>query len=160
MEAAGVDRASILGDSEAGPVAALFAATHPERTEALIIYGSLATGQPDDDELAAYGGCPGDTARLVACLQDVLDHWGEGRSADFITPSIVSPFVRRVFGTVERSAVSPGMARGLIDALLQIDVRAALGAISAPTIVLHRRGDLVPIAHGRLLATDSRGPHG
>ena len=158
MEAAGVDRASILGESEAGPVAALFAATHPERTEALIIYGSLATGQPDDDELAAYGGCPGDTARLVACLQDVLDHWGEGRSADFITPSIVSPFVRRVFGTVERSAVSPGMARGLIDALLQIDVRAALGAISAPTIVLHRRGDLVPIASTAAAARLARIP--
>ena len=44
------------------------------------------------------------------------------------------------------------MARGLIDALLSIDVRAAFGTISAPTIVLHRRGDLVPIAHGRLLA--------
>jgi class 3 adenylate cyclase len=44
------------------------------------------------------------------------------------------------------------MARGLIDALLRIDVRAALPAISAPTIVMHRRGDLVPIAHGRLLA--------
>jgi hypothetical protein len=45
-----------------------------------------------------------------------------------------------------------GMARGLINALLRIDVRPALSAISAPTIVMHRRGDLVPIAHGRLLA--------
>jgi class 3 adenylate cyclase len=44
------------------------------------------------------------------------------------------------------------MARGLIDALYSINVRPALGAIAAPTIVLHRRGDLVPIAHGRLLA--------
>jgi hypothetical protein len=44
------------------------------------------------------------------------------------------------------------MARGLINALLRIDVRPALSAISAPTIVMHRRGDLVPIAHGRLLA--------
>lgn len=158
MDAAGVDRAAILGESEAGPVAAMFAATYPERTEALIIYGSLATGQPDDDELAAYGGCAGETASLVACLQNVLDHWGEGRSADFLTPGSVSPFVRRVFGTVERSAVSPGMARGLIDALLQTDVRAALGAVSAPATVLHRRSDLVPIAHGRLLADRIPGP--
>jgi class 3 adenylate cyclase len=44
------------------------------------------------------------------------------------------------------------MARGLIDALLRIDVRPALAAVSAPTIVMHRRGDLVPLAHGRLLA--------
>src|SRR5436305_739451 len=76
MEAAGIDRAAMLRESEAGPVAALFAATYPERTEALIIYGSLATGQPDDDELAHFGGHPGETARLVERLEDCLDHWG------------------------------------------------------------------------------------
>ena len=65
MEAAGVERAAILGESEAGPIAALFAATYPERTDALIIYGSLATGQPDDDELATFGGRPGEVANLV-----------------------------------------------------------------------------------------------
>ena len=53
MDAAGIEHAAILGESEAGPVAAMFAATYPQRTDALIIYGSLATGQPDDDELAA-----------------------------------------------------------------------------------------------------------
>jgi len=152
MDAAGIEHAAILGDSEAGPVAALFAATYPRRTDALIIYGSIATGQPDDDELAAYGGRPGEYAKNVEVLQDCLDHWGEGRTADWIVPSISSPLVRRVFGTMERSAVSPGMARGLIDALLRIDVRPALAAISAPTIVMHRSGDLVPISHGRLLA--------
>jgi class 3 adenylate cyclase len=152
MDAAGIEHAAILGESEAGPVAALFAATYPRRTDALIIYGSLATGQPDDRELAAYGGRPGETANLLERLQDCLDHWGEGRTADWIVPSILTPSVRRLFATLERSAVSPGMARGLIDALLSIDVRPALPAISAPTIVLHRRGDLVPIAHGRLLA--------
>jgi class 3 adenylate cyclase len=152
MDAAGFELAAILGESEAGPVAALFAATYARRTDALIIYGSIATGQPDDDELAAYGGSPGETARLVERFHDNVDHWGEGRTADWIVPSISSPLVRRGFATTERSAVSPGMARGLIDALLRIDVRAALPAISAPTIVMHRRGDLVPIAHGRLLA--------
>jgi class 3 adenylate cyclase len=152
MEAAGIGHAAILGESEAGPVAAMFAAAYPRRTDALIVYGSLATGQPDDDELAIFGGGPGETAKLVERLEDCLDHWGEGRTADWIVPSIVTPTVRRLFGRVERSAVSPGMARGLVDALLRIDVRPALGAISAPTIVMHRRGDLVPIAHGRLLA--------
>ena len=69
MDAVGVERAAIIGESEAGPVAAMFAASHPERTNALIIYGSVATGQPNDDELAAYGGRPGETDRLVARLQ-------------------------------------------------------------------------------------------
>jgi class 3 adenylate cyclase len=152
MDDARIEHAAILGESEAGPVAALFAATYPRRTDALIIYGSLATGRPDDDELAAYGGRPGETANLLEHLHDSLDHWGEGRTAEWIAPSILSPVVRRAFGRMERSAVSPGMARGLIDALLSIDVRPALAAISAPTIVLHRSGDVVPIAHGRLLA--------
>ena len=65
MGAADIEHAAILGESEAGPVAAMFAATYPQRTDALVIYGSLATGQPDDDELAAYGGSPGETANLV-----------------------------------------------------------------------------------------------
>ncbi|HET8587958.1 MAG TPA: alpha/beta hydrolase [Candidatus Limnocylindria bacterium] len=152
MDAAGIEHAGILGESEAGAVAALFAATYPERTDALIIYGSIATGRPDDDELAVYGGRRGELVEFVARLHNSIDHWGEGQSAEWIVPSVVSPFVRRTFGTVERSAVSPTMARGLIEALLQIDVHPALGAISAPTLVLHRRGDVVPISHGRLLA--------
>jgi class 3 adenylate cyclase len=152
MDAAGVERAAILGESEAGPVSAMFAATYPERTDALIIYGSIATGQADEDQLAAYGGRPGELAQFAHRLRDSIDHWGEGRSADWIMPSAVTPFVRRGFGTFERSAVSPTMARGLVDALFQIDVGPALGAISAPTIVLHRRGDVVPISHGRFLA--------
>jgi class 3 adenylate cyclase len=85
-------------------------------------------------------------------MQDSLEHWGEGRTAEWIAPSICNAMVKRAFGTMERSAVSPRMARGLIDALLRIDVRPALPTISAPTIVMHRKGDLVPIAHGRLLA--------
>src|SRR6266480_4504790 len=68
MDAAGIENAAILGESEAGPVAALFAATYPRRTDALIIYGSIATGQPDDDELAAYGGRPGEYAKNVEVL--------------------------------------------------------------------------------------------
>jgi class 3 adenylate cyclase len=152
MDAAGIEHAAILGESEAGPVAAMFAASYPRRTDALIIWGSISTGQPDDDELAAYGGQPGETARTIERLEDCVNHWGEGRTADVFAPSTSSPLTRRLFATFERSAVSPGMARGLIDALLRIDVRAALPAISAPTIVMHRRGDVVPIAHGRLLA--------
>jgi class 3 adenylate cyclase len=153
MDAVGIERAAIFGESEAGPAAAMFAATYPERCEALIIWGSVATGQASDEELAPYGGRTIEVEELAERLRESIDHWGEGLSADWIMPSIVSPFVRRGLGTFERSAVSPSMARGLIDHLFRIDVRPALGTISAPTLVLHRRGDVVPISHGRLLAT-------
>lgn len=152
MDAAGIEHAAILGESEAGPVAAMFAATYPERTDALITWGSIASGQPDDDELALYGGRPGESTLTFERLQDCVDHWGEGRTVDVLMPSVASPITRRLTGTYERSSVSPGMARGLLDALAKLDVRSALATISAPTLVMHRRGDVVPIAHGRLLA--------
>lgn len=152
MDAAGIDHAAILGESEAGPVAAMFAATYPQRTDALITWGSIATGQPDDEELAAYGGLPGEYTQALLRLQDCVDHWGEGRTVDVLMPSIASPITRRLMGTFERSAVSPGMAHGLLDALAKLDVRSALPVISAPAIVMHRSGDVVPVAHGRLLA--------
>jgi hypothetical protein len=47
-----------------------------QRTDALIIYGSIATGQPDDDELAAYGGRPGELHEFVERLRNSIDHWG------------------------------------------------------------------------------------
>lgn len=152
MDAVGVERAAIFGESEAGPAAAMFAASYPERCETLIIWGSIAAGHASDEELAAYGGRAAEVENLAARLRDSIDHWGEGLSADWIMPSIATPFVRRGLGTFERSAVSPSMAAGLIDHLFRIDVRPALGAISAPTLVLHRRGDVVPISHARLLA--------
>src|SRR5262249_9099753 len=141
------------GESEAGPTAALFASTYPERTDALIIYGSLSSGHADEAELATYGGRPGQTGALLAKLRETNEEWGEGRGGDFLLPNIVSPVVRRSYGMVERSAASPAMARALIEStMVQSDVRPALSAISVPTLVMHRRDDLVPIAHGRLIA--------
>jgi pimeloyl-ACP methyl ester carboxylesterase len=82
MDAVGIEHAAIMGESEAGPVAATFAATYPRRVDASVIYGSLASGAPDDEELAAYGGRPGETARLLDRLRDCLDNWGERRTAE------------------------------------------------------------------------------
>src|SRR3954471_4926932 len=55
MDAAGVERAALFGESEGGPSATLFAATYPERTTALILYGSVAKGLPSEAELAELG---------------------------------------------------------------------------------------------------------
>ncbi len=76
MDAVGIERAAILGESEAGPVPAMFAATYPERTEGLIIFGSIATGAPDEAELAPFGGRQGEVEELAGRLSDSIDHWG------------------------------------------------------------------------------------
>jgi class 3 adenylate cyclase len=152
MDAAGVDRATLLGESEGGPSAALFAATCPDRTESLILWGMVPKGRATDDELEPYGGSRDGFAVLTARMLDVIDHWGEGRTVDVLAPSIANPITRRALGTFERSSVSRGMARGLIDGLLAMDVTPALAAITVPTLVLHRTGDVVPIACGRMVA--------
>jgi class 3 adenylate cyclase len=140
MDAAGVERAAILGISEGGPMAALFAATYPERVSALVLYGTFANGEV----LREHG------PRLAA----ILDEWGEGRITELFAPSLVNDQnLRRIIGTWERSAASPAMARAVIEAFMRIDVRDILPAVRVPTLVVHREGELVcPLAGAREVA--------
>jgi pimeloyl-ACP methyl ester carboxylesterase len=147
MDAVGSERAALLGISEGGAMAALFAATYPERVSALIIYGSFACGGATPDE----GGI---TDRNYPAVLGILEDWGDGRIAELFAPSLVSDEkARRVIGTYERSAASPGMARALIDAADEIDVRPVLPSIQTPTLVLHRTDELVcPVEAARYMA--------
>src|SRR5256714_10969953 len=82
MDAARMERAAVLGESEAGPGAAMFAPTYPERTDEVIIFASLATGQPDHEELARFGGKPGETAPMVGGAHARITACGGGVSPD------------------------------------------------------------------------------
>ena len=147
LDAAGSERAALLGLSEGGAMAALFAATYPDRVTALILYGSYACGSAEPEE----GGVRSDNYPAV---RGILDDWGEGRITEVFAPSVVSDErARQVIGTYERSAASPGMARALIDASDEIDVRPILPTIQVPTLVLHRRDELVaPVEAARYMA--------
>ncbi|MGI8727617.1 MAG: adenylate/guanylate cyclase domain-containing protein [Solirubrobacterales bacterium] len=138
MDAAGSERATLLGYSEGGPMSTLFAATYPERTQGLIIYGSFPNG-------AALLG--------ERFLRDVIDHWGEGNIVNYFAPSVAhEPGRRMASGAYERAAASPGMARALIAALDQTDVSAVLPHVRVPALVLHRRGDMFPVESARWMA--------
>jgi pimeloyl-ACP methyl ester carboxylesterase len=147
MDAVGCERAALYGLSEGGAMAALFAATYPERVSALILYGSYACGSATPEE----GGVRNENYPRV---RGIIDDWGEGRIAEVFAPSVVSDErARQVIGTYERSAASPGMARALIDASDQLDVRPVLPTIQVPTLVLHRRDELVsPVEAARYMA--------
>jgi class 3 adenylate cyclase len=149
MDAAGSERAALLGISEGGPMALLFAATYPERVSALVIYGSFACGANAPD--ARQGGL---TADAYPAVLKVLEDWGEGRITETFAPSVVAdPATRRIIGAYERSAASPGMARALIVAAHHLDVRPVLPSIQVPTLVLHRRDELVaPVEAARYIA--------
>jgi pimeloyl-ACP methyl ester carboxylesterase len=146
MDAAGSERAALYGWSEGGSMSLLFAATYPERTEALVLCGSFASMQAE----------PFSVQREVwaGFLHELETHWGEGILVPLAAPSRrKDEAFLRWFGRLERATASPGAILALMRANSEIDVRHILPSIQVPTLVLHRIGDqLVPIAAGRYLA--------
>jgi class 3 adenylate cyclase len=152
LDAVGSDRTALLGFSEGGPVCTLFAATWPERTSALLLYGTYACGRPSEEELHQAGATREEYERVASGFADVVAHWGEGRLGRLIAPTAQGDLQRRFWGLFERAGASPAMARALIEASMRADVTAILPTIQAPTLVLHRDAEIFPIAAGRQLA--------
>ncbi len=129
MDGAGSDRAALMGVSEGGPLSALFAATHPERVSAIVLYGTFARGGQLHNEMWAK-------------FDDAVRHWGEGRTAAIFSAAQAGSSVRRrLAGIYERASASPAMAQALLDSIREADVTDVLSVISAPCLVLHRSGD-------------------
>jgi len=138
MDAAGVERADLFGISEGGPSCLLFAARHPERVRSLVLYGTTArfTRAPD----FPWGFRP---EIYPALLEEMERAWGEGSLLDLFAPSLADePSIRSAWGRIQRASASPAMARAVMEALLEIDVRELLPEIRVPTLVVHQSGDL------------------
>jgi class 3 adenylate cyclase len=148
MDAVGSERAALMGMSEGGPMSVLFAATYPERTVALALYGTTARARGDVDY---PHGCDEAFAELYRIFDD---GWGSGESLRVFAPSLLEDEQsHETMGRVERAAGSPRTMRALLDTLVGLDVRAVLPMISVPTLVVHATDDAcVPIGNGRWLA--------
>jgi class 3 adenylate cyclase len=150
LDAAGCDRAALLGFSEGGPISVLFAATYPQRVRALVLLGTFASGLLDDD------GSPGRAKwiELMARVRATIDHWGEGHTIDWAAPSLSQrPASRQAVGALERAGMSPKMALLTFQAILtQVDVRDILSSVHVPTLVVHRKNDAIPVEFARELA--------
>jgi class 3 adenylate cyclase len=159
MDAAGMHRAALFGESEGGPSALLFAAAHPARTVAIVVYGSMAKADATAQELAPFGGGSDVLAARMAEMKTIVGGWGHGRTLELLAPSLAgSRPARMAMATFERAALSPGMARGLLQSYASIDITGVLALTSVPTLVLHRRNDAwIPIAAGRYLASQVPG---
>jgi class 3 adenylate cyclase len=130
----------------------LFAATYPERTRALVTHAIYAKRVRDDD----YPWAPTPEAR-AAEIDATERNWGGEMDISVLAPSADEAFRRRAVAYMRRSA-SPGAAVALLRMNSQIDVRAALPTISAPTLVLHRTGDIdVNVEEGRWIASQIPG---
>ena len=137
MEAAGSERAVLLGVSEGGPLCSLFAATYPEKTEALIMIGSYARRLWDVD----YPWGPTREERDAFC-DALLAEWGGPVGIEIRGPSKASdPAFREWWASYLRMGASPGAAVALTRMNADIDIRNVLPTIRVPTLVLHRRGD-------------------
>src|SRR5437870_2821864 len=136
MDAAGSERAALFGYSEGGPMCVLFAATFPEMTSALALYGTYARRRDPDDD---YPWAPTWEVRQ-AYAEEIERDWGWEADMHRMSPS-ADEAMGRWWAARARAAASPGAARDLILMNSQIDVRAILPAIRVPTLVLHRSGD-------------------
>ncbi len=149
MDAVGLERAALFGISEGGPASVLFAATYPERTSALVLYGSTPRFRTDSD--ISWGATD---EQVEAVLADTSARWGEGALLEAFAPSAAGdPQMAEVWGRFQRAGASPAMARAVMAALFEIDVRDILPTIRVPTLILHRTGDLIaPVEGARLMA--------
>ena len=151
MDAAGSDRAALLGVSEGVPMSVVFAASHPERVSALVLYGGKAR------EVWAPDYPFGFTEREIRNeIEENLDR--------FVTPGGIEEMVRsglrsagddelRAWARLFRYGASPGALEALDRMNMAIDVRNVLPVVRAPTLVVHQRDDpWVRVEHGRYLA--------
>jgi pimeloyl-ACP methyl ester carboxylesterase/DNA-binding winged helix-turn-helix (wHTH) protein len=149
MDAVGSKRAALCGVSEGGAMAALFAATHPERTAALVMIGSYAKRIRD----ASYPWGPTEEQR-EAFLEEIAQQWGGPVGLEERAPSMAgNPEFRRWWAAYLRTAASPGAAVALTRMNSEADIRSILPAIRVPTLVAHRTGDqCLLLEEGRYLA--------
>jgi class 3 adenylate cyclase/pimeloyl-ACP methyl ester carboxylesterase len=149
MDAANVERAALLAHDFGGMMAMLFAAAHPERVTALILFGSSARMKVASDYPIGF---PEDlNKRGIEWWTRV---WGSGQQIRLTAPSFGDDAeLIRIQGKYERLAVPPGTARKVFTLVADLDVRSVLDLIRVPTLVMHRRGDrFFPVTHGRYLA--------
>jgi class 3 adenylate cyclase len=144
MDALGIERAAIMGPSEGGSLAAYFAATHPHRCQALVLYGAFA-------RFASWIASPAALERLIEYIDT---SWGSGGSLPSFAPSMVgNAAFEEWWARSERLGASPADAIALMRLNSQIDISDVVSTIHVPTLVIHRTGDVtVNVEGGRLLA--------
>src|SRR5687767_7645637 len=142
LGAVGVERVALIAVGDGG-LGAMYAATHPKRVSALVLVNIAVSGaRVVDDE------------RREQMLDLIENHWGEGRFAQLYAPERAhDPQFAEWWARFERSAVSPSIARRLVDMSMQVDLSGVLPAIRVPTLVLFRTGNpLIPLDAARVVA--------
>jgi pimeloyl-ACP methyl ester carboxylesterase len=151
MDDVGLERAALFGISEGGPMSILFAASYPQRTAGLIVYGSYAKRSWAPDYPFGWK-----EERWKVVLDNIDRHWGtpEGVNLSMWAPSIMHDEQVSARATAYfRAAASPGAVLAVMNMNREIDVRHVLPSVHVPTLILHRVDERVlDIEHARYLA--------
>jgi pimeloyl-ACP methyl ester carboxylesterase/DNA-binding CsgD family transcriptional regulator len=149
MDAAGSTRAAIVGISEGGTLSLLFGDAHPERTQAIVLYGSWSRRLVGPDY--PFGPTLDQLDDIVNGMERAWatgEWWDGGQSNAFDDERH-----RRWWARYLRMAASPAMAQNVIRMNMRLDIRDVLPRINVPTLILHRAGDTwIDVGHGRYLA--------
>lgn len=149
MDAVDSERAVIMGANEGSMMAALFAATYPERTTALVLVNATARmGSAPDYPI---GVAPEAQERLAALIER---SWGHGEMMAAVNPSLTADHVAaEAWGRFLRLSASPATAARVVRMLFDLDIRDVLPAIRVPTMVVHRRDNpIITVDQGRYVA--------
>jgi pimeloyl-ACP methyl ester carboxylesterase len=152
VDAAGLDRFALFGASQGCAVSIAYAVRHPERVTRLVLHGGYAVGP-------RRRGSPDEIAQRDALLTLIRQGWGQDNPAFrqmFTSLFIPDGSAEEIdwFNDLQRVSASPESATRIRRACDDIDVRELLGQVTAPTLVLHSRGDaVVPFEEGRRIAS-------
>jgi class 3 adenylate cyclase len=150
MDAVDIDRAVLLGSSEGAMACVYFAALHPARVSALILFSPFIAGLTDDEYSWAW------TQESVDVLFGGLENaWATGAGVELTNPSLVDDADARAwYARYFRLSASPSLVRTLMRHNLEVDVRDVLPAIGVPTLVLHRTDETwLDVGYGRYAAS-------
>jgi pimeloyl-ACP methyl ester carboxylesterase len=152
LDHVGSERAALFGNSEGGPMSMLFAATHPERTRALILCGAEVKEEITEDW--PWGESTRAEFDEAMQMDRVLERWGKGLGLQYFIPSRKDDErLRELWGRLQVQSASPHEALAFMRMAFEIDVRHVVPTIKTPALVLHRVGDLVcHVENGRWLA--------
>ena len=149
LDAAGWEDAAVVGHGDGGLVSMLFAASHPERTTAMVLIDAYSRIRACEDQPW------GITTEVLEWFLDWLEGgWGTGDFVKFVAPSRADDqaFHRRL-ARAERLSISPGTAVAIQRLVCDADLSSVAPTISAPTLVVaHAANPYIPAQHGRRLA--------
>jgi class 3 adenylate cyclase len=143
LDAVGSESAVVMGESEGGPLAMLFAAAHPERTRALVLQGAEVR-ERRDDEWPWGESSPAEFDAYTATLPKL---WGQGEAILTMAPSVADdPSVGSIvawMAKVQRNSATPAGWAAFSRMAFDIDVRDIVPSVRVPTLIIHAVGDQV-----------------